>query len=589
MRIQPANARNPGLITIAMSCLERGSFSAENGSCAMVAIMTTLQDWCGELDHTMPELIRRAAVDYGDQLFIVGEDDHSLTFEEFAQSVKAAARAFLARRIEIGDRVAIWAPNSTAWIVAACAIEMIGAVMVPINTRFRGGEAAYILAKSRAKLLCTVGSFLDNDYVAMLHKALGGTASDRPVDGLPDLEAILLIEGDTRRDGALSWNDFLQDLAPRADLLARERAVSPDTICDILFTSGTTGQPKGAVHAHGQALWMVGIWNRSNDLQRGDRALIVNPFFHSFGYRSGWVSALLAGMTVYPMAVFDADAMLRQIEANRISVLMGPPTLFYAILDHPHREQFDLSSLRVGHTGSANVPVDLIARAREELGFDIFLTSYGLTEATALVSVNYPQDDFETIARTVGRALPGTGLKVIAPEGHPLATGEAGELLVRGPNVMQGYFEDPEATSAAIDQDGWLHTGDVATIDETGMLRILDRLKEVVIVGGFNVYPAEVENFMLGHPAIEEVAIIAVPDERMGEVCGACVVLREGQKLSLADLSAWARTRMANFKVPRHLFVRDSLPRTPLGKVQKFRLRKEALAELDGQSKVAPV
>lgn len=554
----------------------------------MIAVMV-LQDWYGEFDHSMPELIRQAAVDYRDHLFIVGADDRSLTFQEFEQSVEAAARAFLARGIEMGDRVAIWAPNSTAWIVTACAIEMIGAVMVPINTRFRGGEAGYILAKSRAKLLCTVGSFLDNDYVAMLQQASGGTAPDRPVAGLPDLETILLIEMDEQREGALSWTDFLQDLAPRGDLLARERKVSPDTICDILFTSGTTGHPKGAMHAHGQALWMVGIWNRSNDLQRGDRALIVNPFFHSFGYRSGWVSALLAGMTVYPMAVFDVEAVLRQIESNRVSVLMGPPTLFYALLDHPRRPQFDLSSLRVGHTGSANVPVDLIARAREELKFDVFLTSYGLTEATALVSVNYPQDDFETIARTVGRALPGTELKVVTPDGRPLPTGEAGELLVRGPNVMQGYFEDPEATSAAIDQDGWLHTGDVATIDQTGMLRILDRLKEVVIVGGFNVYPAEVDNIMLGHPAIKEVAIIAIPDERMGEVCGACVVLHDGQELTLADLSTWARSRMANFKVPRHLFVRNAFPRTPLGKVQKFRLREEALAEIDGQSKVAAV
>ena len=551
--------------------------------------MATLQDWYGELTHTMPELIRQAAVDYGDQLFIVGADDRSLTFEEFEQTVEIAARAFLARGIGMGDRVAFWAPNSSAWIVTACAIEMIGAVMVPINTRFRGGEAGYILAKSGAKLLCTVCTFLDNDYVAMLQQALGGTASDGPIAGLPDLETILLIDTDAQHDGALSWTDFLQDLAPRGDLLERMRAVSPDTICDILFTSGTTGHPKGAMHAHGQALWMVSIWNRSNDLRRGDRALIVNPFFHSFGYRSGWVSALLAGMTVYPMAVFDAEAMLQQIESNRISVLMGPPTLFYALLDHPRRDQFDLSSLRVGHTGSANVPVDLIARAREELKFDIFLTSYGLTEATALVSVNYPQDDFETIARTVGRALPGTELKVVAPDGRSLPTGESGELLARGPNVMQGYFEDPDATSAAIDQDSWLHTGDVATIDETGLLRILDRLKEVVIVGGFNVYPAEVETIMLGHPAIKEVAIIAIPDERMGEVCGACVVLREGQRLTLADLSAWARPRMANFKMPRHLFVRDAFPRTPLGKIQKFRLCEEALAEIDARSKVAAV
>jgi acyl-CoA synthetase (AMP-forming)/AMP-acid ligase II len=548
-----------------------------------------MQDWYNQLDHSMPELIRAAAALYGDAPFVVAEDGTPLSFRGLAQATEDAARGLLACDIAKGDRVAIWAPNGTGWIVAACAIERIGGVMVPINTRFKGAEAGYILAKSRAKALFTVGRFLDNDYVGMLQSALDGAGGDHPVAGLPALRNILLLEGEAPRADTQSWQDLLARAADEGELHRREAEVSPDSTCDILFTSGTTGNPKGAMHSHGQALWMVGIWNRSNDLRRGDRMLIVNPFFHSFGYRSGWVSALLAGITAYPCATFDVDAVLRRIEAERITVLMGPPTLFTAILDHPDRARFDLASLRVGHTGSSNVPVELIHRARTELGFDLFLTSYGLTESTALVSVCYPNDDFETIARTVGHALPGTELRIADPAGNALPQGESGELLVRGPNVMQGYFEDPDATAAAIDADGFLHTGDVGMIGPDGTLRILDRLKDVVIVGGFNAYPAEIENALRAHPAIADIAIIAVPDTRMGEVCGACVILTEGAALTLEDLTAWARERLANFKVPRHLFVRDTFPRTPLGKVQKFLLRQSALETLKSPRTATPV
>ena len=443
-----------------------------------------MQSGYSSLGHSMPKLIRQAAANYGDELFLIEEDGKPLSFRQLEQRVEHAARALLGRGIAYGDRVAIWAPNSGAWVVAACAIEMIGAIMVPINTRFRGAEAGYVLEKSKAKLLFTVASFLGNDYVAMLQDALGGATAKGPVAGLAKLGNIVLLEGGQTRASAAAWDSFLANAAPLDLLQQHEMQVTPEMTCDILFTSGTTGRPKGAMHSHGQSLWMAGIWNQSNGLKRGDRALIANPFFHSFGYRAGWVSALLAGMTVYPMAMFDVDAVLGQIETNRISVLMGPPTLFTSILDHPDRHKYDLSSLRVGHTGSSNVPVELVHRARDELVFDIFLTSYGLTEATALVSVCYPTDSAETIARTVGHALPGTELRVAGPSGDAQPQGESGELLVRGPNVMQGYFEDPEATDLAIDKDGWLHTGDVGMIGPDGTLRILDRLKDVVIVGG---------------------------------------------------------------------------------------------------------
>lgn len=533
------------------------------------------------LGRTLPQLIRDAAERYGDEIFLVEEDGRTATFRELETQVEDAARALIALDVGPGDRVAVWAPNCGRWIVAACAIEMIGAIMVPINTRFRGPEAGYILERSRAKALFAVRDFLGGDYLQMLRGAMGDATPAGPVAQLPALRCVILLDAEVGGEaGVLAWPELRDAMASHAELKAREAGVRPEDTCDILFTSGTTGAPKGAMHSHGQALWMVGLWNAANDLRRVDRALIINPFFHSFGYRSGWVSALVAGMRAYPVAVFDAAETLRRIEVERISVLMGSPTLFNALLDHPQRRAFDLSSLRVGHTGSSNVPVELIRRGREELGFDLFLTSFGLTEATALVSVNTPEDDFETIARTVGRPLPETEVCVVSVEGRRLPQGEAGELLVRGPNVMQGYFEDPEATAKAIDQDGWLHTGDVGQIDADGRLRILDRIKDVVIVGGFNAYPAEIEQVLLTHPAIAEAAIIAVPDARMGEVCAACVVLRPGAQLTLAELSAWARERMANFKTPRHLFIEEAFPKTPLGKIQKFQLRSAVLDRL---------
>jgi len=533
--------------------------------------------WTVALDHTIPKLLAHAAETHGDAAFIVGEDGARLSFVETKAKAEELARGLIALGVAQGDRVAIWAPNGSGWILAALAAEMIGAIMVPINTRFKRAEAVYILAKAGVRALFTTGDFLGTDYAAMLR---GDRAEGVRIADLPALDEIVLLDGEAPREGARSWASLIEAGLTVETLDARMAAVTPETICDILFTSGTTGHPKGAMHAHGQALWMPTIWNGSNDLRVGDRALIVNPFFHSFGYRSGWISALIAGMTVHPVAAFDAEAALKRIQDERITVLMGAPTLFTSLIEHPRFADYDISSLRVGHTGSAGMSVETIRRVKEELGYDLLLTSYGLTEATALVSVNYPDADFETIARTVGYKLPGTELRIVDPEGQDQPADASGELLVRGPNVMQGYFEDPEATAKAIDSDGWLHTGDVAAISEDGKLRILDRLKDIVLVGGFNVYPAEVEHTLLQHPAIAEAAVIAVPDERMGEVAGACVVLRPGASLELAELTPWARERLANFKVPRHLFVEEAFPRTPLGKVQKFLLRDRALARL---------
>lgn len=534
--------------------------------------------YCGltiSRDHTLPSVIAHAAQFHGDRAFSIDEDGRSTSFAEFERRVMRCGNDLLAAGIEPGDRVAILAPNSTAWVVAASAVMAIGAIMVPVNTRFKGPEIRYALEKCGAAGLMTVGEFLGTDYEAMAISACGGPGHGRPTNDLPGLKLIRRIDG--------------PDFAP-AEVAAAEKAryreaaakVTPQTTADILFTSGTTGMPKGAMHGHGQSIWMSLYYSWCNDLRPTDRTAIVNPFFHSFGYRSGWVSALLTGMTMFPLTRFDPGAMLELIERERISQLSGAPAVFFSLMEHPDFATRDFSSLRTGHTGGAKTPPDIIRACFDKLGFDIFLTSYGQTESTAMISSNLPGDPVEAIVETVGRPMPEVELRFVDPEGQDVLHGERGELLVRGPNLMQGYFQDPEQTAKTIDADGWLHTGDVAVMDENGRLRILDRLKDVVIVGGFNAYSLEIEIMLADHPSIAEVAVIGLPDERMGEVTAACVVLQPGTNLTLKELTGWAKERMANYKVPRYLFVKGTFPRTPMGKIQKFELRQAAIEELAG-------
>lgn len=491
-----------------------------------------------------------------------------LTFGELGARVEESARALIAIGIDKGDRVAIWAPNIWEWIVSALAIHSIGAVMVPVNTRYKGIEAAYLLEKSRARALFTVTGFLDADYVALLRS----TGIE-----LPELSNIVVMRG-TAPEGTLGYQEFLAHATTVTASAARQRAaeVAPDDLADILFTSGTTGQPKGAMCTHAQNLRVFDSWSSIVGLREGDRYLIVLPFFHSFGYKAGWFSALMRGATVFPEAVFDVDVVLRRVQEDAITMLPGPPALYQSLLLHPKRGEYDLSSLRLAVTGAAVIPVELIHRMKDELGFATVITAYGLTESCGVVTMCRLDDDAETIATTSGRAIPGVEVTVVDNEGKPLAPGEPGEILVRGYNVMKGYFDAPEETAKAIDEDGWLHTGDIGTLDARGNIKITDRLKDMFIVGGFNAYPAEIENTLLKMPKVGEAAVIGVPDERLGEVGMAFVVPAPGQSLSPDAVIAWSRENMANFKVPRRVEVLDALPRNATGKVIKFELRERA-------------
>jgi acyl-CoA synthetase (AMP-forming)/AMP-acid ligase II len=519
---------------------------------------------------TIPAALEHAAQAFGGDALVDGERRWS--FAELGTAVDDAARALVAFGVETGDRVAIWAPNVAEWAIAALATYRAGGTVVTVNTRFKGSEAAHVLRTAGARVLFTTTDFLDTDYVALLAGLDDATR--------PQLDHVVVLRGPAP-EGTVAWADFVgraADVTP-ATTAARAAAVAADDISDILFTSGTTGAPKGAMLRHGASVRAYTAWADVVGLQEGDRYLIVNPFFHAFGLKAGILACVLKGVTIVPHPVFDVPSVMRRVTEERITMLPGPPAIYQTILDHPDLATHDLSSLRLAVTGAATVPVEMIRRMRSELTFTTIVTGYGLTETTGIATMCRHDDDPETIANTAGRPLPDTEVQVVDDDGKPQPAGQPGEVVVRGYHVMAGYYGDAGATATTIDADGWLHTGDVGVFDDRGNLKITDRTKDMFIVGGFNAYPAEIENMIMRHPTVGQVAVVGVPDHRLGEVGRAFVVPRAGATVDPEALMAWCRTEMANYKVPRSVVVVDALPLNASGKVLKYELRARTVAD----------
>ncbi|GAY13525.1 FadD3 family acyl-CoA ligase [Mycobacterium sp. shizuoka-1] len=474
--------------------------------------------------QTIPEMVCSAAEEFGDSEAVV-DGPLRLSFAAVADRVRCAAGAFAKLGVDKGDRVAIWAPNSAHWMIAAFGMLTAGGIVVPVSTRYKQAEAADIITRSGAKAVLIEKGFLGEDFAAP-----------------PGVPAIDLTSG------------FLEDGEPL------QRELSGTDIADIIYTSGTTGRPKGVMMNHRQNLRMYAEWCDLADLRRGDRYLIVNPFFHTFGYKAGCLASFIRGATMVPVPVFDIERVVELIATERITMLPGPPTLYHSLLAVPDKSK--LATLRAGVTGAADIPVELIRRVHDELPFQTLATGYGLTEA-GTATLSRPGDSIEDVATTAGVPCDGVEVRIA----------EDGEVLVRGYSVMQGYFDDPAATAEAIDADGWLHTGDLGSFTDSGRLKIVGRKKDMFIVGGFNAYPAEIEGFLMEHPAVAQAAVIGVPDERLGQVGKAFVVLQGDREVSAQDLIAWSRERMAGFKVPRTVVFVDALPLNATGKVMKDQLR----------------
>jgi acyl-CoA synthetase (AMP-forming)/AMP-acid ligase II len=580
------------------------------------------------MELTIPAAAERAARDFGDAPALTEPGGPRLSWRELHERASVVARAFMAGGVQAGDRVAIWSPNTHHWVTGALGALRAGAVLVPVSTRFTGPEALDVITRSGARALLVAGPFLGTDRLAALYVAaaganpvnltepgsstrggsspgpgglsrlpasgaeptstanLGSSTSPGGSRGLPaNLELIVSVPvPDPGSAGApapagggvLSWDGFLATavrVSPAAAAV-RAAAVGPDDLSDILFTSGTTGRSKGAMTAHRRSLAVARAWAECGGLYPGDRYLVVNPFFHSFGFKAGILACLVSGAAIVPQLVYDAGQAMALVAAERITVFPGPPTIYQTILDHPDRAAHDLSSLRLAVTGAATVPVALVERMQRELSFETVLTAYGLTEAV-VATMCRPGDDPERVASTSGQAAAGFEVRIAGPDGAPRPAGKAGEILLRGPNVMLGYLDDPAATREAIDPGGWLHTGDIGHLDPDGYLTITDRLKDMYICGGFNVYPAEVEQVLARLEGVAEAAVVGVPDGRLGEVGRAYLVPGPGCTLDAEAVLAWCRPRLANYKLPRQVVFRDSLPRNPSGKTLKRLLREE--------------
>lgn len=514
---------------------------------------------------TIPALCARAAEVYGDAPAI--EDGRVISFIELDRMRRQFAKALMASGIEPGDRVMIWAPNTWKWVVAALGIASAGAVLIPVNTRFKGLEVDDLATRGGARLMVSAGEFLGQYYPDMLLAETRGQFVD-----------VVVTEGARGRD--VEWDAFLSRAEQVTDdeLEARMAPIAADTLADILFTSGTTGQSKGVMYCHGQSLKVVKAWIDRVGMQRGDRVLVIPPFFHAFGYRGGAIASLIIGATLLPHQTYDAEAVLQRVQQDRVTVIPGPPTIFQGMLGHARFHEFDRSSLRLGITGAAVVPSVLIERMRSDLGFSGVCSGYGLTECGGYGAMCCHDDPAEVIANTAGKPLPGVEMKMMDADGNIVPDGETGEVVIRGYIVMKGYFNDPEATAKTIDEHGWLHTGDIGRFDAGGNLVIEDRLKDMFITGGFNCYPAEIERMLSQHPAIGQVAVIGVPDERLGEVGRAYVVLRPGTQADEPGIIGWSRQNMANFKVPRSVEIVAALPTSVQGKVLKRELRDQFMA-----------
>ena len=499
------------------------------------------------------------------EALVVPFQDVRLTYAELDREVDRLARALLAIGLQRGDRLGIWSPNNTEWVLTQYATAEIGVVLVTLNPAYRTSEVEYALAQSGCRVLVAATEFKTSDYRAMI-------AEVRPQ--LPDLERVVFI-------GTPDWDDLLEGAGGVGDdaLAGRRAELGFDDPINIQYTSGTTGFPKGATLTHHNILnngYFIGEGCRYTE---ADRVCIPVPFYHCFGMVLGNLACTTHGAAmVVPAPAFDPAATLETVQTERCTSLYGVPTMFIAELALPDFDRFDLSSLRTGIMAGAPCPVEIMKQCQSVMHMDEVTICYGMTETSPVSTQTAVDDPVEMRVGSVGRVHPHVELKIVDPvSGLPARRGEAGELCTRGYSVMLGYWNDPERTAEAIDAARWMHTGDLATMDAKGYVNIVGRIKDMIIRGGENVYPREIEEFLYGHPDILDVQVIGVPDERYGEEIMAWIQVRPGATVTVEDVAAFCAGRIAHYKVPRYVHVTDSFPMTVTGKIQKFKMRGEAI------------
>ena len=509
------------------------------------------------------------------------------SWRQLAEQVDVHARALMALGVNTGDRVGIWSPNCAQWCILQLASAKVGAILVNINPAYRVGELEYVLRQSGCRWLVCADAFKTSDYHAMVQGLVPELASVAPgelaSECLPELRGVISLAAQPPQ-GFLPWQ-ALAEWAGQTTLeafTARQQSLQFDQPVNIQYTSGTTGAPKGATLSHYNILNNGLMVGESLGLTSADRMVIPVPLYHCFGMVMANLGCITHGSTmVYPNDAFDAELTLRAVAEERASILYGVPTMFIAMLDHPARQAMDLSSLRSGIMAGATCPIEVMRRVIDQMHMAEVQIAYGMTETSPVSLQTGPDDELELRVTTVGRTQPQLENKLVDADGCIVARGEIGELCTRGYSVMLGYWDNPQATADAIDPAGWMHSGDLAVMDEQGFVRIVGRNKDMIIRGGENIYPRELEEFFYTHPAIADAQVIGIPCNRYGEEIVAWIKLHPGHSATVDELQGWCKARIAHYKVPRHIRFVDEFPMTVTGKVQKFRMREISVSEIN--------
>ncbi|MEG0965382.1 MAG: AMP-binding protein [Pseudomonas sp.] len=533
-------------------------------------------------DNTVSRFAEREAL-------VVRHQQLRYSWQQLADTVDHHARALMALGLQTGDRLGIWAPNCAQWCITQFATAKIGVILVNINPAYRTSELEYVLKQSGCQWLVCAGAFKTSDYHAMLAELVPTLGEQQPgqlsSERLPDLRGLISLDASPPA-GFLPWAELTTQVEQTAlaDYQARQQSLQFDQPVNIQYTSGTTGFPKGATLSHYNILnngYMVG---ESLGLSETDRMVIPVPLYHCFGMVMGNLGCVTHGSTmIYPNDAFDPLLTLGTVAEEQATALYGVPTMFIAMLDHPQRGEFDLSSLRTGIMAGATCPIEVMRRVIDQMHMSEVQIAYGMTETSPVSLQTGPEDELELRVTTVGRTQPQLESKIVDEHGCVVPRGQIGELCTRGYSVMLGYWGNPQATHESIDPAGWMHTGDLATMNEAGYVCIAGRNKDMIIRGGENIYPRELEEFFFTHPAVADVQVIGIPDERYGEEIVAWIKFHPGHSASEIELQQWCKSRIAHFKTPRHFRFVDEFPMTVTGKVQKFKMREISIEELSSR------
>ncbi|MHA6686906.1 AMP-binding protein [Mesorhizobium sp. A556] len=563
-----------------------------DGSGTFVAPLDGIAHVSGErtvplLDKTIPELFAETVLAYGErEAAVFAGQERRFTWNELSETVDAFAAGLLSLGLEKGERIGIWAPNRWEWLVTQFATARIGLILVNINPAYRLTELKYALNKVGCKALVTAAAFKSSDYIGMLQTLAPELGAAEPgkleAAALPALRIVVRM-GEDITAGMVNFGDVLAmgglDEYERLDAISEE--LKPDDAINIQFTSGTTGAPKGATLTHRNIVNNGNFVTSAIKLTAEDRLCIPVPFYHCFGMSMGSMGCVTKGATmVFPGEGFDPGAVLKAVADERCTGLYGVPTMFVGMLDHPDFASFDLTSLRTGIMAGSPCPIEVMKKVVSLMHMSEVTIAYGMTETSPVSFQSNVDDPLEKRVSTVGRIQPHVEVKIVDMGGVTVAVGEPGELCTRGYSVMKGYWQDEEKTREAIDEDGWMHTGDFATLDAEGYCNIVGRVKDMVIRGGENVYPREVEEFLYRHPKVKEVQVFGVPDDKLGEALAAWIVLAPGQSATEDEIKAYCKGQIAHYKIPLYIRFKDSLPMTVTGKPQKFIMRDAMIEEL---------